>query len=319
MKTKYAIGVDLGGTKVKLGIVSSEGRIIKKISIPTLANEGVEKSLSQIKKGIKLLLDGSTKTITGIGIGAPGVVSQKKGTVENPPNLPGWGRVHLGKIMEDEFKLPTTVENDANAAAIGELIYGSGIKLDSFILITLGTGVGGGIIYQNKLFRGDFGAAGEVGHTTIDINGPKCKCGSTGCLETYLGNNYIIKNVKKQLKDQKKSKIVELLDNDLDKLSPRIINEAAVLKDEFALSVIKDLGNKLGCGLASLINLLDISNIIIGGGVAGFGRPLFKATKDTIKSRVLLSLRPRIKVAQAALKNNAGIKGASSLVFYSKS
>lgn len=319
MKTKYAIGVDLGGTKVKLGIVSSEGRIIKKIAIPTLAKEGVDKSIAQIKKGIAQLLKESKKTISGIGIGAPGVVSPKKGTVENPPNLPGWGKVHLGKIMEDEFGLPTTVENDANAAAIGELIYGSGIKFDSFIMITLGTGVGGGIIYQNKLFRGNTGGAGEIGHTTIDKNGPKCKCGSTGCLETYLGNNYIIKDVKKQLKSQKKSKIFELINNDLDKLSPRIIHEAALLKDEFSLNVIENLGKNLGCGLASLINLLDISNIIIGGGVSGFGRPLFKATKDSIKSRVLTSLKPRVRVVQATLKNNAGIKGASSLVFYSKS
>lgn len=319
MKTKYAIGVDLGGTKVKLGIVSSEGRIIKKIAIPTLAKEGVEKSLSQIKKGIAQLLKESKKTITGIGIGAPGVVSPKKGTVENPPNLPGWEKVHLGKIMEDEFGLPVSVENDANAAAIGELIYGSGKKFDSFIMITLGTGVGGGIIYQNKLFRGDTGGAGEIGHTTIDKNGPKCKCGSTGCLEAYLGNNYIIKDVKKQLKSQKKSKIFELVNNDLDKLSPRIIHEAALLKDDFSLNIIENLGKNLGCGLASLVNLLDISNIIIGGGVSGFGRPLFKATKDSTKSRVLKSLKPRIRVVQATLKNNAGIKGASSLVFYSKS
>lgn len=317
MKEKYAVGVDLGGTKVKLGIVSSQGRIVKKISVPTLAKEGADKSKSQILKGIKELLKNNKKNIVGIGVGSPGVVSLKKGTVDNPPNLPGWGKVHLGKIITKEFSLPTFVENDANTAAIGELIYGSGKKLNSFIMVTLGTGVGGGIIYDKKLFRGDFGGAGEIGHITIDKNGPECKCGSFGCLETYLGNNFIISNVKEELKNNQNSKIFELVDNDLEKLSPRIINEAAVLNDEFSQKVIQDLGKNLGYGLASIINVFDISNIIIGGGVAGFGKPLFKATKDSIKNRVLHSLKPRVKVLQASLKNNAGIKGASSLVFYS--
>lgn len=316
MKLKYAIGVDLGGTKVKIGIVTSEGRIVKKISVPTLASEGVDKSLSQIKKGISKILEGSQLKISGIGIGAPGVVSLKKGTVENPPNLPGWGKVHLGKIMSKEFSMQTFVENDANAAAIGELIYGAGKKLNSFIMVTLGTGVGGGIIYNQQLFRGDVGAAGEIGHLTIDINGPQCKCGSFGCLETYLGNNYIVENVKELLKDSE-SKIMDLIENNIENLSPEVIHKAASLGDEFSKNIINDLGEKLGFGLASIINVLDISNIIIGGGVAGFGKPLFEAALLSIKSRVLKSLSPRVKVFPAKLKNNAGIKGASSLVFYS--
>lgn len=317
MKLKYAIGVDLGGTKVKLGIVTSEGKIVKKTAVPTLAVEGVEKSIGQIKKGISQLIQGNKKIINGIGIGAPGVVSLKKGTVENPPNLPGWGRVHLGKIISKEFTLPTFVENDANAAAIGEFIYGAGKKLDSFIMVTLGTGVGGGIIYNEKLFRGDFGAAGEIGHTSIDFNGPKCKCGSYGCLEAYLGNNYLVENVKKELGEIHDSKIFELTKNNLENLNPKIIHEASLSGDEFSIKVIKDAGNKLGFGLASIINVIDISNIVIGGGVAGFGKPLFDAVQEGICSRVLTSLKPRIKVKPASLKNNAGIKGAASLVFYS--
>lgn len=316
MKIKYSIGVDLGGTKVKLGIVTSDGKIIKKLSIPTLASEGPEKSIGQIKKGINSLLKENKKLIEGIGIGSPGVVSLKKGTVENPPNLPGWGKIHLGKIIGEEFSLPTFVENDANVAAIGELIFGAGKDLNNFIMVTLGTGVGGGVIYNKKLFRGDLGGAGEIGHITIDYNGPKCNCGSFGCLETYLGNNYIIKNVRTKLESNKDSKIFDLIENDLEILSPKIIHEAFLLKDEFATKVIKDLGTILGYGLASVVNVFDISNIIIGGGVAGFGRPLLKAVNESVKSRVLTSLRPRVKVMEAYLKNNAGIKGASSLVYY---
>ena len=317
MKLKFAIGVDLGGTKIKFGIVSSEGKIMKKLSLPTMANDGVEKSLSQIKKGIATLIKNSKQKISGIGIGAPGVVSLKKGTVENPPNLLGWERVHLGKIMSKEFGLPVFVENDANAAAIGEFIYGADKKLESFIMITLGTGVGGGIIFEKKLFRGEFGAAGEIGHITINIDGPKCKCGSFGCLETYLGNNYLISNVKEKLKEHKNSMIFELLGNDLNNLSPKTIHDASLKGDVFSKNIIEDVGDKLGYGLASIVNVLDISNIIIGGGVSGFGAPLIKSTTESLKERVLKPLKSRIKVYQAGLKNNAGIKGASSLVFYS--
>lgn len=316
MKNNYSVGVDLGGTKIKIGLVNSSGRIIKKISIDTFAKEGSDKVVAQIKKGIHSLLDKNKKTVQGIGIGSPGIVSLKKGTVENPPNLPGWERVHLGRIITKEFGLPTFVENDANAAAIGELIYGAGKILNSFIMVTLGTGVGGGIIYNRKLFRGENGGAGEIGHVTIDHNGPKCKCGSRGCLETYLGNNYLTKNVIEQLKKNKSSLIYDMLNGNLKKLDPRVIHEASLKGDKFAIGVINNMGTTLGHGLASIVNVFDISTIVIGGGVAGFGKPLFVAVKKSIQARVLTSLQPRIKVIQAKLKNNAGIKGASSLVLY---
>ncbi len=316
MKKKYSIGVDLGGTKIKVGIVNEAGRIIQKASVDTCAEQGPDKVVSQIKKGINSLLVTNKKQIQGIGIGSPGTVSTKKGTVENSPNLAGWKKVHLGRIITKEFGLPTFVENDANAAAIGELIYGAGKDLKSFIMITLGTGVGGGIIHNRKLFKGDFGAAGEIGHITIDYKGPKCKCGAYGCLETYLGNKYIIKNVVEKLKNNKSSLIYKLTDNNLKKLNPKIIHEASLLGDEFSKKVIENLGEVLGYGLASVVNLLDISTIIIGGGVAGFGKPLFNSVKKTMKARVLSPIRPRVKVKQAKLKNNAGIKGASSLVLY---
>jgi len=316
MKNNYSVGVDLGGTKIKIGLVNSSGRIINKISIDTFAKEGPDKVVSQIKKGIHTLLDTNKKTIQGIGIGSPGTVSLKKGTVENPPNLPGWDRVHLGRIITKEFGLPTFVENDANAAAIGELIYGAGKTLNSFLMVTLGTGVGGGIIYNKKLFRGENGGAGEIGHITIDHHGPKCKCGSRGCLETYLGNNYLTKNVIEQLKKNKSSLIYDMLNGDLKKLNPRIIHEASLEGDKFAIGVINNVGTTLGHGMASIVNVFDISTVVIGGGVAGFGKPLFAAVKKSIQARVLTPLRPRIKVRQAKLKNNAGIKGASSLVLY---
>jgi len=314
-KIRYAIGIDLGGTSIKLGIVTDEGKIIKKNSVATMAEKGPDSIISQIKKGIKELLEGNKLKINGIGVGCPGVVSTKKGTVENPPNLPGWGKVNLVKILEKATGAAIFVENDANAAAIGEYIFGAGKKYNSFVMITLGTGVGGGIILKRKIYRGDFGAAGEIGHITIDYKGPKCNCGSYGCIETYIGNSYLVERVKKEL-NGKQSVIKELVHGNLNLLTPKIINEAAGSGDEFAEEVVREMGVYLGAALASLSNALDIGVFIIGGGVSGFGKPLFEAIEENARARVLTPVRERIKVVPAKLRNDAGIKGASALVFY---
>jgi glucokinase len=313
---KFAIGVDLGGTFIKIGIVSRKGRIIRKTSLPTLAGKGEEKVILQIKKGIKDLLSHEKLKIQGIGVGAPGIVNPKKGTVENPPNLPGWQKVNIGKILGKEFKLPVFVENDANAAGIGEMIFGAGKNFDTFVMVTLGTGVGGGIILKRKLLRGEIGSAGEIGHICINFNGPKCSCGSFGCVESYIGNTHLVKRVQSELKDHADSKIMELINGNMDLLTPIIIQKAQIAGDEYSKKVVNDLGFYLGVGLASTANAFDIGTFIIGGGVAGFGRPLFKSVKDTIKKRALKPLVKRIRVFPAKLKNDAGIKGASALVFY---
>jgi glucokinase len=281
-----------------------------------LAEKGQDKVISQIKKGIKEILSHNKLKIQGIGIGSPGIVSTKKGTVENPPNLPGWEKVNLKKIIKKEFNIHVILENDANAAAIGEMIFGAAKKIDSFVMVTLGTGVGGGIIINRKLLRGEFGSAGEIGHISIDFNGPQCNCGALGCVESYVGNNYLVKRVQNELKEHNSSKILDLINGDLNLLTPIIIQKAQFAGDEYAASVINNLGLYLGVGLASTANVLDIATFIIGGGVAGFGRPLFNSVNETIKSRVLKPLIKRIKVIPAKLKNEAGIKGASALVFY---
>jgi glucokinase len=317
-KNKYAIGVDLGGTSIKLGIVTNTGRIIKKITIRTEAEKGSKKVIENIISGINELTEKSKYKISGIGIGCPGVVTPGKGIVENPPNLPGWDRVNIGKIISHEFKKTVLVDNDANAAAIGELTFGSGKKYNSFIMITLGTGVGGGIVINKKIYHGDFGAAGEIGHISIDYNGPKCNCGSYGCIEAYAGNLYLRERVRTQLIKHPESKIWKLINNDLSKVSPRNIQDAAEQGDEFAKSVIDELGMHLGSAFASLCNVLDISVFIIGGGIAGFGKPLFDSIRKTIARRVMAPIRPRVRVLPAKLKNDAGIKGASALVFHHK-
>jgi len=315
-KIKYAIGVDLGGTTIKLGIVTNTGRLIKKISVRTEAEKGPKKVIENIISGINELNAKSKYKIDGIGIGCPGVVTPGKGIVENPPNFPGWEKVNIGKIIFQKFKSPVFVDNDANAAAIGELTFGSGKKYKSFIMITLGTGVGGGIVINKKIYHGDFGAAGEIGHISIDYKGPKCNCGSYGCIEAYAGSLYLRERVRTELKKHPESKIWKLINNDLSKVSPRIVQSAAGMGDVYAKSVIDELGSYLGSAFASLCNALDISVFVIGGGIAGFGKPLFNSIKKTIAGRVMAPIRPRVSVLPAKLKNDAGIKGASALVFH---
>lgn len=318
MTHKYSIGVDLGGTSIKFGIVSPDGKIHKKMVLPTFAEKGPAAVIKQIKKGVNALLKNSPKKVIGIGIGAPGSVKLKKGTVEYPPNFPNWGKVHLGRNLEKLLGQKVFVENDANAAAIGELIFGIGKKTDSFIMVTLGTGVGGGIIFERKLFRGETGAAGEVGHVTIDMNGKHCNCGSYGCIEAYLGNNYIIRDAEQLLSEHKDSVIHQILNDDMELLTPKVIFDAASAGDEFSINFIKNLGTKLGYGLVSVINVLDISTVVLGGGVSGFGEFLFIPLEAAIKERVLKPLKTRVKVKHSKLKNEAGIKGAAALVFYRK-
>jgi glucokinase len=316
VKEKYAVGVDLGGTNIKIGIVSQKGKLIKKTSVKSFADRGPQAVIDQIKKGIYEILEKNKLNIEGIGIGSPGVVSIKKGTVENPPNFPGWNKINLGKFIESEFKKNVWIENDANAAAIGEMIFGAGKKYESFIMITLGTGVGGGVVFNKKIFRGEYGAAGEIGHMTIDYKGPQCNCGAIGCIEAFVGNNYLIRRVKEDLKGNNQTIIWQLIENDIEKLSPIIIQQAAEKEDPFAKMVIHNMGLHIGAALASVSNLLDISTFIIGGGVAGFGEPLLKSIGSSLTARVLTPLKKRVRILPAKLKNNAGIKGASALVFY---
>ncbi|MCO6473894.1 MAG: ROK family protein [Melioribacteraceae bacterium] len=313
---KYSVGVDLGGTNIKIGIVSEDGKIIKKDSLSSKADEGPEKVIQQIKKAIKQISNKSKVKVIGIGIGTPGIVSSKKGTVENPPNFPGWDKVPLKQIIKKEFQKDVFIENDANAAAIGELMYGAGKNKENFIMITLGTGVGGGIILDRKIYRGELGAAGEIGHITIDHNGPKCNCGSRGCIEAYAGNRYIISRISKDISNHPNSLLCKMVSSEGKELSPKLIYEAACNKDDYAIGIITDVGKYLGYGIASAVNLLDVTNIIIGGGVAGFGRILFDSFEKTLIERVMKPFKSRINVKPARLKNDAGIKGAASLVFY---
>ncbi len=322
-----AIGVDLGATTVKAGIVSREGKILANYSIETLADKGPTAVIRQISFTIHQLLNQSKGTdIVGIGIGSPGVVALDGGVVRYPPNFSAWTEVSLGEEIQKEFRMAVDVENDANVAALAEAAFGAGKGEKNFLFVIWGTGVGGGIILNGGIYRGPYGGAGEIGHVTIDYNGPPCGCGSYGCIEAYVGQRYLSQRTRDRLKPllevaernrSKKpvSKIVDLVNGNLDLIEPRVISMAAQQGDPLAHEMLEEAGKLLGIGIASVLNVLDLRLVIIGGGISAADEFVFKAIERSIHSRVLKSSKGKIRVAPAQLGNMAGILGAASLVW----
>ncbi len=311
---KHVIGVDLGGTFIKAGVVDNFGEILIEDSIPTEAEKGPSHVVEQISKVVERLRKNFNDEIIGVGIGAPGQVDPEGG-VKYPPNFPGWTVVYLAKEVENKTGLRAVVDNDANVAGIGEAKFGAGRKYPNFIMVTLGTGIGGGIIIGGKIYRGPTGGAGEIGHVSINFEGPKCNCGNYGCVEAYVGQRYLSAWVAEELAKNPNSKIIELVNGDLSKIEPRIISIAAQQGDEFAINVWKRAGFYVGVMLASVMNLFDISVAIVGGGIAKAGKILFDAMNETVKSRALKPIAERAIVIPAELGNRAGILGAGALAF----
>ncbi len=320
MKRNLAIGIDIGATTIKGGVVDIvESKILSQQKVDTFALRGPSAVLQQLNVIIKeLMLEYRYDEFTGIGIGAPGIVENDNSTVKNPPNFTDWTEVNLGEVIKKEFNLPVVVENDANAAALGEAKFGAGIDYQNFLFVIWGTGVGGGIILDNKIYRGPFGGAGEIGHTTIDYNGPLCNCGNRGCIESYIGQRYLSERTRQKLeqlpKEAPQSKIIQLVKGNLGLIEPYIISVAAEQDDPFAKEILSEAGNLLGVAIASILNVLDLRIVVVGGGISAAGEYVFNAITKSVRSRVLTSIKPDVKVIPAKLGNTAGVFGAASLV-----
>jgi glucokinase len=311
----YAIGVDLGATTVKTGLVTSAGQILFQTKLPTLGEKGPKAVIIQIKKSIEqVMIHARGKTLRGIGIGSPGIVDEKGGIVKDPPNISGWHHVALGEKIQKSFKLHVAVENDANVAAIAEAKFGAGKHHPNFLFVIWGTGVGGGIILDGKIYRGAFGGAGEVGHVSIDYNGLLCNCGARGCVEAYVGQRHLSQRAIERLKSQPRSKILDLVGGDISKVEPMYISQAAYGGDKLAREIFTEAGTLLGVALGSVLNVVDLRVIIIGGGLSAAGKFVFDAVKKSVQSHVLKPLRKDIRVLPAKLGNSAGILGAAGLV-----
>lgn len=314
--SRLAIGVDLGGTFIKAGVVSEKEGLLEERSVETHAEQGPEKVLDQIARVVSELLINHPES-AGVGIGSPGAINWDRSTVSSPPNFPGWKSVHMGEAINSRLSSPTLtmVENDANVAALGSAHYGVGRRFDSFIMVTLGTGVGGAIIYQNKIFRGATGAAGEIGHMTIDYEGPFARSGVAGAIEAYLGQHFLSRHARYRLMNRQDSIIHSMTEPDLQGITPKMLYDAAEKGDEGAKDVLAWAGHKLGCVLGSAVNLLDIRKIVVGGGLSAAGEYILKETRATLNHYVTPALQEGIEVLQEMGGNSVGILGAGHLIF----
>lgn len=311
------IGIDVGGTNVKIALVDGEGKIIYSNSVPTYAQMGYEYTVNNIKQAIRDLMketNTDAKEIEGIGFDFPGQVDYKTGVVKLAPNIPGWVNVPIAQMIEEEFNIPTRIDNDVRCAALGELKFGAGKGCENFVCITVGTGIGSGLVINGQLVRGAANAAGEIGHIKLQMNGgPICGCGDTGCLEAFASGPSIVAMAQEYLKGGKSTKFREMAGAD-GEITPYIVAKAAEAGDPVAKRIFEIVGTYIGMGLVSVINLLNPEKVIIGGGVAAAGDLLLNPIRKTIKERAMVVAGNSVEIVPAELGNSAGVIGASMLV-----
>ena len=323
----WAIGIDLGGTNIKTAVVDEREGILFEDTQPTDTGsgpDGVVRQLAllaaeQYQRAADSLDAG---TFAGIGVGAPGAVDAGRGVLSYPPNLPGWGRFPLKDALQARLEethgitASVHIENDANAAAYGEALYGGGNGFRDFMMVTLGTGVGGGIILDRKLYRGPSGTAGEIGFMVIDFEGDSVHAGVRGTIESLIGKKRIVALASGMLEDRAAStRLYELCSNDLSKLSPRHIEKAAHEGDPVAIRVWQRVGLILGVGLANVVALMDIRKFVIGGGISAAGGLIFEPALMQIHRSTLPSMHDGLEIVPARLGNKAGVCGAAALCF----
>ncbi|MEW5798615.1 MAG: ROK family protein [Bacteroidota bacterium] len=315
MAQQLAIGVDLGGTTVKTGLISADGNILATSKLPTRADENPQAVIEQIKKSISEVLKNTNgASVAGIGIGSPGLIQNPGGIVKNPPNMKGWDVIPLADEIAKEFKMRVEVDNDANVAAVAESKFGAGKDYPNFLFIIWGTGVGGGVIMNNQIYRGPSGGAGEVGHISINYEGLLCNCGTRGCVEAYIGQKYLSNRTIEKLRANPNSKIMEVVGGDLNKVAPVYISKAAEMGDKLATDILVEAGTLLGVMIGGVMNTLDFRVTVIGGGVSAVGNFVYNAITESVKKNVQKPLRDGIKIIRAELGNDAGIFGAAGMV-----
>ena len=307
---KYFAGLDLGGTFVKCGIVAEDGTIVVKDKIPTDCTSP-ETVARDVAKVIKDLSARAGVEVAAAGIGSPGTIDSENGVVIFSGNL-GWRHAPLGKAVEEATGLKTFVTNDANAAALGESFCGAGKTHVNSVLVTLGTGVGGGIVSERRLFEGGYSAGVEIGHTVIKVGGEKCTCGRRGCFETYCSATALIRETKRAMLKDKNSKMWELCGGDLEKVDGKTAFDGKRAGDKTATRVVKKYTEYLAEGIANLANVFRPEAVLIGGGISAEGEYLLKPLRKVLDKKIFGGNDyAHVDVKIASLKNDAGICGAA--------
>jgi glucokinase len=308
-----AIAIDLGGTNIKAAVVDQELGIIEQSSTPTHAELGKDHLLDRIAGVIMELTkkDG----VVGIGMGLPGMVSNDQTTVYYPPNLPSLDGVNAAEEITLRTKLPCRIENDANIAALGSLHFGVGKKYSHFIMLTLGTGVGGGIIINNELFKGSRGMAGELGHIILDYHGPLSNSVTRGTIEAYLGQRFLSRFAMDMITQHPNNPLYQKFSKDFDKLEPVDLTQAANTGNELAIEILEKTGQRLGYAIINYTHMMDIRTYVLSGGVAKAGEWLFGPAREIVKKHMMPPFQEGFEIVYEDLGNDSSLLGAAGLAF----
>src|ERR1700720_786343 len=314
----YLIGVDVGGTKVAAGLVNADGEISSQMRTPMAGNNaaaGLAAVISAID-AVRATADSHPEkdgSITAIGICAPGPLDPRTGIVINPPNLPGWRNFPLADLVSKAYRLPVRVDNDGNAAALAEAMWGAGRGYRHIFCATIGTGIGTGIVFDGQIYHGRTGAAGEGGHMTIDYRGPRCGCGKLGCIEALASGPAIARRALEKIAAGRRSSIGEQSGGSWDRLTSEMVGQAYAAGDMLAKEVLQETATFLAVWLGNIVDLLEPDVMIIGGGAASMLKPFLKEIRDQLPKWCVNSHGQEIPLVTAHYGADAGIAGGAAL------
>jgi glucokinase len=318
MAEHYFIGVDVGGTKVAAGLVNSAGEITQQTRVPMVAGDAAA-GLAAVNAAIDWVCpparpdSESRGLISGIGICAPGPLDPRTGIVINPPNLPGWRNFPLADLISKAYRLPVRVDNDGNAAALAEALWGAGRGYRNVFCATIGTGIGTGIVFDRRIYHGRTGAAAEGGHITIDYRGPRCACGKLGCIEALASGPAIARRASEKIAAGRSSAILEYAGSQLDAITSEMVGRACVAGDLLAKEVLEETAMFLTVWLGNIVDLLEPDVIIFGGGAAPLLQPFFGEIRDQLPNWCVNSHGQEIPLVTAHYGADAGIAGGAAI------
>tara|TARA_R110000868_G_scaffold235273_9_gene489161 strand:+ start:19615 stop:20559 length:945 start_codon:yes stop_codon:yes gene_type:complete len=308
-----AIAIDLGGTNIKTAVVDQKKGIIEQTSTPTHADLGRDHLLDRISGTVAELTQ--KEGAIGIGMGLPGMINIEQTTVFQAPNLAGWENVNAADEITKRTGLPCRIENDANIGALGSLHFGVGRKYNSFIMITLGTGVGGGIIFEKKLFKGSHGMAAELGHVIIDYHGPLSNSVTRGTIEAYIGQRFLSRFASDMISQNPDNDLYLKFNRNFDKLEPVDLTQEANLGNKLAIEILEKTGQRLGYAIINYTHMMDIRKYVLSGGVAKAGKWLFDPAREIIKKHMMTPFQKDFELVYEDLGNDSSLLGAAGLVF----
>jgi len=314
----FIVGVDLGGTNTKAGVCDKNARVLSKLSITTEATRGPEHVMDRIVEVARLAIDEAgldQRDVLAVGVGAPGTIDFDAGVVTIAPNLPGWHDVHLREGVAKRMEMDTVIENDANAAAFGEYWAGAGAAADPMVFLTLGTGVGGGIVIGGELLHGVTGAAAELGHLIIEFDGRQCTCGNRGCLEAYASATGIVGRFRDAVQGGAESLLADQVKAGGEVTSEQIY-QAAVQGDQLSASTMEETGVLLGYGIVSIVHALNPERVVLGGGVIAAGDMLLEPVRRTVEKMAFPLSQKRLQVVFATLGGDAGFIGTAGCALH---